>query len=190
MKKKIYLALWMFLLAATTLTGKAWAGVDTYLWEIEAGYPNHNTWYMTDYGQTHLKNTFSIAETPYLFVHLLQTPPPTSNFAISWWTEDGNNSNGPYNFNIVPDVDNVNNNYWFTLFDGTVPGINKTIGAEWRVEGDVANFNEQGQRTGCIGCGGNTGFKFTAVPEPISAGLFLLGGAGIAVIRKRKNKKV
>jgi hypothetical protein len=145
-------------------------------------------WYTSNYGDDTQRDTFFFGETPYLYVHLPYSLDYTR--IRSWWFSD----ESPLDSRPAVIADNSGAvDFWTEMPSSNIimlmalnsDSINATEDDEWwTVMGDVCDSDNNE----CINCA-STRFKFTAVPEPISSALFLLGGAGIAAIRVRRNKK-
>ena len=130
-------------------------------------------------GSTVPKSTFSLSETPWLYLNL---PNTGFNAAASFWTDNLGNS---FSVSGV----SGNKQYWFSL-DSGLDGANlpvtwasvKRLG-EWNVNAVYLYPFDQKNPAGY----GAT--KFTVVPEPVSTTLFLLGGTVLLARRLRKAKR-
>ena len=110
---------------------------------------------------------------PWLYIN------PTNNirsYQVSWWYNEANPA-------ITGDTYTVTSatNIWHDLSNWSAPGGPRTEGW-WNVR--VLYTTLAGDQGSSI-----TKFHVTAAPEPISAALFLIGGAGLVVARRKRRKK-
>jgi hypothetical protein len=141
---------------------------------------NSVTAYITD-GSTYANGTyvdrtnttFSLSENPELYVSLANL---AYNTEWSFW--------GPNGTVLYTNTTSGKNLSWLDTPDWST--ITKTPGL-WEVTAQyyVLGTGRPGSETSKSFCGSTT-LPFTFAPEPISASLFLLGGAGLAIYRKRK----
>lgn len=130
-------------------------------------------YYMTDKtpgdGTTYTDRSFQVfnlAEVPYLYLHV-----PGNDWSetvvASWWTN-------PYGEKFFESKGPKDKDDFFMTLNWD--DVGKTAG-DWTVTGLF--FADDGSSRK-----GTTGFTFA--PEPVSAGLFLLGGGALALIRRKK----
>lgn len=128
------------------------------------------SFYTTDAeGSATAKSNFGWNEKPWLYVKLSEN---AKHLTSTWW-------NAPNGGSFDASIGNSSaTTHWLSLSNWASV---KTIGT-WTAYGN-AFYN-----TGVIS---NASTNFSVTPEPISSGLFLLGGATLAlrIHRKRKNHK-
>ena len=130
-------------------------------------------------GSTTPQSTFTLDQAPWLY---LQLPDTGFNVTASVWSDPSSNP-----FSVIGI--GGNNQYWLSLDNGSDASKNpvtwdsvKQIGT-WNISaGYLYPSNLNGDYAGA----GKTSFTVTAVPEPVSTVLFLLGGATLAVRRLRR----
>ena len=136
---------------------------------INSAFAAIDSFYTTDSnGSTTAKSTFSLNETPWLYVKVSDA---VKNITSTWWNDPNGNS---YDASLPGSTATTK---WLTLSDWNTV---KTPG-NWDINGSVFYRN---------GVCETAATKFTVTPEPISTALFLLGGAtlGLGAYRKRKQK--
>ncbi len=109
-------------------------------------------------------HVFQEAESPWLYIH---SPYAGLQVEASWWNDMVGHSY------FVSSNIGTTQNVWLAPDWSTTP---KTEG-EWTVYGTYFGSNGQEQ----VGTA-----KFSFAPEPVSASLFLLGGLGLAVARRKR----
>ncbi len=126
--------------------------------------------FMTDSnGSTTPKSTFTLSETPWLYVDL---PTAGLNVIGSWWQEPSHKYD----------------------FAGSNPSENQQVWISpenWNLIKQTGLWNVQAVYTYAGGSMGSGTTSFKVVPEPFSSALFLLGGGALALgaYRKRASKK-
>lgn len=140
--------------------------------------------YSTDYGSTTQKTTFAYNEQPWIFLQLTDGALTESLGTISTDSKWISPSGATFSVNQI----NTTNGFWISSTDAAWFGSGSTTGyrevGDWTVTLYFSTVNTgDGDLTYTSK---DINFHVNAVPEPISAGLFLLGGASLAVIRRRK----
>lgn len=112
-------------------------------------------------------SVFSLTETPYVFISLPDSLSSVDNVKATWWNDGadwsfvGTDKSGSLTALLTLD--------WKT--------VTKTAGL-WTVQADYSAPGSIGSKT----------LNFTFAPEPVSAGLFLLGGGALAFLRRKQKK--
>ncbi|MBI5055491.1 MAG: PEP-CTERM sorting domain-containing protein [Nitrospirae bacterium] len=126
-------------------------------------------------GSTTMQDTFSLNETPWLYLELPQTG---QNITWSWWTGPDNDcSNNPLCFVSTGTNNDADGKIWLSLPDWDSI---KDIG-EWTIEANSTS-------PPCCLVEGTTSFK-VSVPEPSTVLLLLTAGAGFVGLLSFRNKK-
>ncbi len=121
------------------------------------------------FGDEVLQDTFSLDETPYLFVEFADAL--DSDFIHGDYYPQSGDFLGSTS---VTDI-GISTKFWFNLEDWD---SNKSQGI-WQIDTDLS-FGET--------AGHSAPTSFTVTPEPISTALFLIGGAPIALSLYRRRK--
>ena len=145
---------------------------------VNCAYADFTNIFMTDSdGSTTPKSTFTLDETPWLYLEL---PHSGFNVALSFWTSPGTDE-------FFVEGLSAGSQYWLSLDSGLDDDDNpiswdsvKQLGL-WNV--DAGYLYQSGNPEAGVG---TTSFNVTAVPEPISTVLFLTGGTILAIRRMRK----
>ena len=124
------------------------------------------------------QSVFTLNQTPWLYLEL---PSTGFNVAASVWSDPSSN---PFTVTEV----GGNTKYWLSLNSGLDESNNPVT---WNSVKQVGTWNITAGylypfSTKDYAGAGETSFKVTAVPEPVSTVLFLLGGATLAVRRFRR----
>lgn len=148
-----------------------------------AAVPNPSAFYlyMTDSnGGTNIVSDYTLGQQPWLRMHF-----PEAGYKIdvaSW----GSQTTGA-TFLDNPNVTSAND-VWLTLNNWNTLTPEQKAGS-WKVDGSYSLLNIIGGDITSTPAGKGM-VSFNVAPEPISATLFLLGGAGLAVRRFTQKRKV
>ncbi|HOU36097.1 MAG TPA: PEP-CTERM sorting domain-containing protein [Candidatus Omnitrophota bacterium] len=134
------------------------------------------------------QTTFAFNEQPWLYIRFFGDAEPGDKIGGSLtsttWTWEGGESPDK---SFLKFYMGNKNDIWIGFSEGYWKK-NMQIAGDWTISA-LSLLND---KTG-IGCGGNletfggtVNFKVNAVPEPVSALLFLTGGAAIAAFRRRR----
>ncbi|HNQ50160.1 MAG TPA: PEP-CTERM sorting domain-containing protein [Candidatus Omnitrophota bacterium] len=134
------------------------------------------------------QTTFAFDEQPWLYIRFFGDAAPGDKIGGSltstMWTWDGGESADK---SFLKFYMGNKNDIWIGFSEGYWKK-NMQLAGDWTISA-LSLLND---KTG-IGCGGNleafggtVNFKVNAVPEPVSALLFLTGGAAIAAFRRKR----
>ena len=134
--------------------------------------------YMTDFESTDRKDTFSLGETPFLYVDLGLASPSFSLGGSFWENPAGEDFSEWFPSSSVGEV-------WVKLDDWDW-NDSASLG-EWNVDAFYFSLNTGDSVNFAYGYTENP-TKFTVTPEPIGCTLFAIGGMALAFFRKRMRK--
>ena len=151
---------------------------------VNCAYADFTNIFMTDSnGSTTPKSTFTLDETPWLYLEL---PHSGFNVGVSFWTSP---SSDPF---FVQGL-STGSQYWLSLDSGLDDDNNpiswdsvKQLGL-WNINaGYLYPLSDRRNPESGVG---TASFNVTAVPEPVASVLFITGGTMLLVRRLRKGKK-